>query len=189
MIASDEQIEMASEVIERFESDLDEGQKVVLVTWSPKPDDLPDSDFCYQHLWNVNILAEYLQYCQTGLWCVEASKRGNPHYHGWFVIDEEKEPLRVAISKVLDKTGQLKYTDCITYKIFNFSERKNGLHYYKKDITTWAAYPHSVISRHSRDETDWDMHGFFFIKDAKFSNTQQKMSDRQFYLQFYKDSN
>lgn len=165
---------------------IDPESTLYLITWSPDPSNLPESDFRYQHLYNVNLLSDYLKSCASGLWCVESTQKGNPHYHGWYQVHDDYELARIAHQKTLEKFGNTKITPARTWKIFSWSERKNALYYYKKDFTTFCSLPHPVIDEDSKDDTDWNYKSFFDVKGDK--QIIDKISDRKYYLDFYKNS-
>lgn len=177
------------EIVDTFEGMIVDTQPVELFTWSPDPELLPDADFKTQHKYNVNFLADFLNTCLVGLICVESTQKGNPHYHGWYQNDPITEIDRIAYMKTMEKFGLLKITKCKKYRKGIWSEKCNGLHYYKKDlIDSMLTVPCNPITPFTRDDTDWDAHLFFFTKQMKDKRLDKKISDRQYYLQFYRDS-
>lgn len=178
------------ELIDIYEDMIVESDPVYLFTWSPDPELLPDADFITQHRYNVNFLAEYLNTCLTGIICVESTQKGNPHYHGWYQVDPITEIERLAYIKTMQKHGIVKITECITYRQGQWGPRQNGLHYYKKSLLDeMLTVPHNPILPDSHDNTDWDACLFFFTKQMKDKRLDKKISDRQYYLNFYRDSN
>lgn len=170
------------------ESLLTDDDEVILITWSPNPKDLPDADFRYQHLFNVNLLSDFLKVVKKGCFCVEATLDGNPHYHGWYVKNPDSEKLRLVFISTFKKVGNLKQTKCRSIRTLRYSSPRNGLYYYKKELASYACYPHSVILSTTRDDTDWNYKNFFDKSATGTVNVTDKITDRQFYLQFYADS-
>jgi len=184
-------LEQKTEVIEFWESSIDDEKKVYLVTWSPDPKELPDCDFYIQHQVNIEILADYLKCCSAGLFCVESTQLGNPHYHGWYQIDDNKELARIALIKTLNRFGIVRITPIKhSYKIFSWSESANALYYYKKDsLDAFLTYP--IITSTSTSTLNFnilDSIGFFSRDHKGLTTINDKMSNRQFYRQFYADT-
>lgn len=180
------------EKIELWESRIIEDQHVYLITWSPDPGLLPDADFETQHNYNVNFLAGFLYSCRCGLLCVESTQMGNPHYHGWYQVSQspELELWRISYIKTMQKHGIVKITPCRHVKPGLWSERRNGLYYYKKDLLdTMLTIKNNPIDQDSKDDTDWNVCLFFFTKEIKDKRLDKKLTDRAYYLQFYRDSN
>ena len=123
-----------AEIIDISENMIVDSDPVYLFTWSPDPELLPDADFKTQHKYSVNFIAEFLDTCLIGLACVEPTQKGNPHYHGWYQVDPITEVERLAYVKTMQKFGLVKITECISYKKGLWSERCNGLHYYKNHV-------------------------------------------------------
>ena len=170
---------------------IDVSLPVYLITWSPDPAELPDSDVHYQNAFNVNLLADFLTNCLCGAFCMELNQQGNVHYHGWYQIDDDKILKRIVCLKVMRKFGpQLRIKKCRSYKVFSFIERCNGLYYYKKELMSYVNIKNAVITSFSKDDTNWgsiDMM-FFFTKGSKTVNVIDKVSDRKYYMQFYTQS-
>lgn len=176
-------------VIEKEESRIDKGADLYLITWCPDPAELPNSDFNIQHLFNINLLADYLKTVKCGLFCVESTQLGNPHYHGWYQKEPCYELPRIAIMKTLQRFGRVKVTKAKSVKPGLYSERSNGLHYYKKEVMDeMINVSENPIT--SRSKCDYPFYSsYFFTMDSKKpTNMEDKLSDRQFYLQFYTDS-
>lgn len=183
-------IMIRGEIVDIYEHMIVDTQPVYLFTWSPDPELLPDSDFITQHKYNVNFLADYLKTCLVGLVCVESTQKGNPHYHGWYQVDPITEIERISYIKTMEKFGLVKITECISMRKGLWSERRNGLHYYKKNLLDeMLAVPYNPITPDSCDDTDWNCCLFFFTKQLKDKRLDKKISDRQYYLKFYRDSN
>lgn len=179
-----------AEMIDVFENMIVCSEPIYLITWSPDPELLPDADFVTQHKYNVNFLSDYLNTCLVGLLCVESTQKGNPHYHGWYQVDSVTELERLSYIKTMQKFGLVKITECISYKRGMWSERRNGLHYYKKScIDEMLTVPFNPITPFTLDDTDWNACLFFFTKQLKDKRFDKKLSDRQYYLTFYRDSN
>lgn len=173
------------------EATIDEDLELYLFTWSPDPLELPDCDFITQHKYNVNFLSDYLKACKRGLICVEANQQGNPHYHGWYQIDSKRELERIVTMKVMKRFGLVKITKCLHVNLKNnWSMKANGLYYYKKDcIDSMLEVPYNPITRDSYDDTNFNAYTMFFTKTIKDKNLQEKVSARQYYLEFYRDVN
>lgn len=192
MIATDERLIEKSEIVEFWESNIDNSEKVYLITWSPDPSKLPDADFRLQHEFNVQMLADYLRCCKSGLFCVESTQLGNPHYHGWYQVSDESELPRITLMKVLERFGIVKLVECRTWKVNCYSEKANGLYYYKKDIyTAMIDIDINPIHKDSVSNVDWQSMAVqtFFTKEVKNPKLIENVqSDRQFYRQFYHQS-
>lgn len=181
-----------AEIIRLMEEDIDEDKALYLITWSPDPKQLPDADFQIQHDFNVNLLAQYLRYCDVGIFCLESSQRGNPHYHGWYqVANDFREKGRIVAVKTLNRFGELKITECkVSYKVNCYSQKANALWYYKKDVHgSMMYYDDSIIVDTSRRDIDWEKMSMtsFFDKTID-GDVYNKMTTRKFCMDFYKDS-
>lgn len=178
-----------SEIIEYNESCINEEEQLYLFTWSPDPDEMPDSDFYVQHQVNVDSLREYLACCSCGLVCVESSQMGNPHYHGWYQIDPSKEGARITIVKVLKRFGMLKISEARRYRINSYTEQGNCLYYYKKDVydSMLPTYPNPITNNtmSTMNVVDLDLIGFFAKDRKKHRDIREKISNREFYRSFY----
>lgn len=183
----------STEIIEKYESAIDDNEDVYLITWVPDPVHLPDADFVTQHMWCVDLLALYLSTCEVGLFCVEATQQGNPHYHGWYQISDEREEVRIAIHKVLKwyAPSATKITKVkSTYKTFNWFKPCNALYYYKKSIIgSMYDIPINVITSESESLVDWELmasNGFF---DKTIDQTlRDKINKQKYLLDFYTNS-
>jgi len=167
---------------------------VYLITWSPDPSKLPDADPSYQHLFNVNLLIDYLKYCDCGIFTHEFTQIGNPHYHGWYQVDPTLENGRVSIVKVLLKFGNLKITsvrDNTKIKINNYSNSHSPLWYYKKE-TFDKIIPKNPITKYtSPDDTNWSTKLFFFVDivgKKRVGELLDHISNKKYYTEFYKKS-
>lgn len=173
------------------ENEIDQDEPVYLITWSPDPSELPDTDFYLQHNMNVNLLSSYLQCCKSGLFCVESTQRGNPHYHGWYQTDKSKELQRIAIVKTMQRFGpQLKICKANKYRINSYKERGNALYYYKKDALTFDVEP-NPITRDSKTTVDYhklELASFLTNSSAKAKDIGMVLSNQQFYRGFYTDT-
>lgn len=185
-----DRIAAVAQIILVEESKIDTLQTVYLITWCPDPKELPNSDFDMQHLFNVDILSDFLKQVKCGLFCVETTQLGNPHYHGWYQLsnDPTRTKERLAILKTLQRLGFVKVTQARTVRKNQWFERKNGLYYYKKDsIDEMLFARENPIHKESKFDYDW-VSSMFFTLDLKNSSIQNKISDKKFYLQFYNDS-
>lgn len=185
-------LEQKSEIIEFFENTIEEDLELYLITWSPDPKELPDSDFYLQHNMNVDILSSYLKCCHTGLFCVESTQLGNPHYHGWYQVSDSLELHRLAVIKAMQRFGIVKIAKARTYKIFNWKEQANALYYYKKDLLdAMFTMDPNPITKDSVSTVNFDILEMvgFFNKDLRGMPTiKDTMTNRQFYRQFYGDT-
>lgn len=187
-----EEVLLRGAIVEAMEDYIDRDKPLYLMTWNPDPKETPDADFYLQHNTHVSILSDYLKCCYAGLFCVESTQLGNPHYHGWYQIEDSIELARIAIMKTLQRFGMVKVAKARSYKINDYNECKNALYYYKKDLLdTMLAMVPNPISKYTESTVDFDkmdMIGFF----SKEKNTQvtlrDKISDRKFYRDFYTDS-
>lgn len=175
------------------ETMIDPDDTLYLMTWSPNPEDLPDADFETQHRFCYNTIADYLVSCRVGLFCVEATQKGNPHYHGWYQLSHnpDLERLRIACVKAMTKFGMLKITPSIGhYKINNYwTDKANCLYYYKKDLLMsmfWVK--HNPIDFSMRDETIWSDNKSLFVKQGvrqSCIDLEHKVTQQVFYREFY----
>lgn len=184
-------LEQKTEIIEIEESSIENNEDIYLITWSPDVKELPDADFYLQHNFNVEILVDYLKCCKHGVFCVESSQLGNPHYHGWYQIDDTKELQRIVIVKTLQRFGIVKIQKVKhSYKIFSWSERANALYYYKADLPdAFLKIEPNPITKETCGTVDWsvmDMVGFF--NKGVSSKLTDKISQRKFYRDFYADT-
>lgn len=176
------------------EIDIDFDESLYLITWSPDPSELPNADFTTQHLYNVNLLSGYLKQCQSGLFCVESTQMGNPHYHGWYQVspDPIKEQFRCVYIKTLNRFGLLRITKSKgNYKINSYNKQANTLHYYKKDVYDSMLWCNpNPITEDSYSDIDWNNNLLYFVKEGRgtVADLEEKVSLKEFYIQFYKDS-
>lgn len=181
------------ERIEYEESSIDPDAKIYLITWSPDPKEMPDTDFYLQHNLNVKLLSDYLKMCSHGVFCVETTQMGVPHYHGWYQINTEKEHYRIVMIKTMQRFGNVKITPVKKYyKVHDFDEHRNALYYYKKDFIEFNMTPNPIFF-----DTDttvnfdvMDITGFFDkrYKSGLFRPLREVISERQFYRDFYFDT-
>lgn len=191
--AQDSQLINVGYKVYSAEFDINDQKQLYLITWSPDPSKLPNCDFENQHLFNVNILSNYLKTCSAGLFCVEATQMGNPHYHGWYQVNEETELGRIALAKTLAAFGKLKITKSLGhYRINSYSKNGNCLYYYKKDLTTsMLNVKCNPIDKDTVDDTNWNTHIFFFDVPGKrksVADLEAKIVQYKFYEEFYKKS-
>lgn len=183
--------ETPSEVISKEENMIDADEKLYLMTYSPNPIDMPDADFKIQHDWNVNLLSEYLEYCACGLFCVESSQMGNPHYHGWYQVCDCNELYRIQKIKVLQRFGMVKITKARSYKINKYYPKGNALYYYKKDLLDAMidVQPNPITSntRIQRNYDDEVFRSFLSCQRKEVISTYaKKQADYKYYEEFYK---
>lgn len=187
MIEESDLLAIRMTIIREEERRINNEQPVYLMTWSPDPAELPNADVNIQHKYNINFLADYLKSCACGLLCVEINQKGSPHYHGWYQIDEDKTVIRSAHIKTIQRFGLLKITKCRKFKTNVYSEKGNGLYYYKKEVGSYLSMSDAVITKDSMDDTNWN-NSLFFTQEIKDRLIADKISDRKYYLQFYADS-
>lgn len=174
------------------EMDIDREKTLYLITWAPDPKHLPDADFGTQHQYFISIIADYLKCCKTGLFCVEATQIGNPHYHGWYQVKDKYEEGRVVMMKVLQKFGNVKVTTSKGhYKVNSYSDKANCLYYYKKDVFD-AMYFNRLnpINKYSESAIPWNEYSYFFNIQGRHTSAdiQDKISLKEFYKNFYANS-
>lgn len=182
-------------LIHKYENRINPDKDVYLFTWNPDPAELPHADFNHQHLYNVNTLIDYLKSCDTGVICVESTQLGNPHYHGWYQVssDSSKEAMRIVYIKTLQRFGMVKISKVkVSYKVDCYYAKANALYYYKKDLLDCMAHvKNNPLTQQSHyDETDWVLSSFFTLGESRKveKSVIDKISTRQFCIQFYKDS-
>lgn len=179
--------------IEKIESSIDQDKQLYLFTWSPTPSELPNADFICQHDFALEFVADYLSGCLIGLACVESSQRGNPHYHGWYQVSEDSytEAKRICYVKVLQKYGLLKITKCKGYyRIGSYTSHANALYYYKKDIFGCMSYVPTNPIRAGMKSTIEPLPYWFAIEGKRHTvaDLENKITNREFYRDFYRDS-
>jgi len=176
------------------ESSIDIDEDVYMLTWSPDPKEMPDTDFYLQHQTNVNLLSDYLRFCSNGLFCVESTQLGNPHYHGWYQVDDMNEIGRIAMVKTLQRFGNLKENKVErSYKIHSWIKQSNALFYYKVELLhSMIDMQFNPISRDTRCTVDWSvlkLVGFLDKSSRKNTKTiEDRMTDIEFYKNFYSDT-
>jgi len=176
------------------EYDINPDKTIYLITWSPDPEDIgfPDADFETQHRYHVNLLSDYLKACSIGLFCVESSQQGRPHYHGWYQLRSDTEMLRINLIKVMQRFGLVKITKSKGhYKLGSYSNKANCLYYYKKDmIDSMIMIKQNPINKLDKDDTDWSSHMLIFTKTKRqtIADLEKAISLKEFYTQFYNNS-
>jgi len=181
-----------SELIEFEESSIDLSEKVYLITWSPNPAEMLDVDLQCQHESNVNLLSDYLKSCKHGIFCVEATQKGVPHYHGWYQVQNSTELHRCAHVKVLERFGMLKITECKHIKIFNWEKKGNGLYYYKIDLPDafLTVTPNPITKDTPKIEYSHDFFKLAYAFDhrVKRQPLEELMTAKTYYESFYADT-
>lgn len=187
-------LELKTELIEYEESKIDPSSELYLITWAPDPKELPDADFYIQHNVNVELLTQFLKACACGIFCVEATQIGNPHYHGWYQVDPTKELVRIAVVKTMQRFAPkgLKIAPARSWKFFNWTERGNALYYYKKDICdAFLNVDPNPITKDSESTVNFDTIQWISFFDSRMKidkSLTDKISDRRFYRSFYGDT-
>lgn len=188
ILSIEERMSQKAKKVYGAEHKIDYDKKVYLITWSPDPKENPEADFEMQHRYHVNTLADYLKYCSCGLFCVESTQLGNPHYHGWYQVSSEFEMLRIVMIKVMQRFGKVKISPCHHPTLDKWSEKMNGMFYYKADLMEeMFDIEINPINALSHDDTHWEACAFFTTDCDKA--IIDKISTRQYYRSFYKDSN
>lgn len=181
-----------TEVVEFWESSIDKEEALVLITWSPNPKELPDTDFVTRHRYNYNFLSDFLSCTACGLFCVESTELGNPHYHGWYQHsgDPQKSLTLIAMLKTMERFGNLKITKKVfKYRINSYSSKGNSLWYYKKDmLDAMLLVMNNPITSTVKDEVDWNYLSFFVNQDIGIKQVAVADSERKQLLAFYKNS-
>lgn len=170
---------------------IDEDYPVYLITISPDPKLLPDCDFITQHKYHTNFLASYLSTCKCGLFCVEYTQMGFPHYHGWYQLDLDpvQSLSRISHIKAINAFANVKICKAKSIELDKWYEKCNGLWYYKKEcIDAMLFVPFNPISKDTKETTPWATLSFFSADKTAYVNVEQQQSQRQFYLDFYKNS-
>lgn len=179
-----------------YEYDIDDLLQLYLITWSPDPAEMPDADFYVQHQTNIGILTDFLKGCYLGIFCVESTQLGNPHYHGWYQDSNDplKTELRISCIKTMKRFGQLKIVKARSYRKNSYSKHANCLYYYKKDLfdSMLLFDPNPIVST---TETTMNFDELRFVdvfgsvvsrKSLKLG--EQRVSDLKFYKEFYGDT-
>lgn len=173
------------------EMGIDDAKQLYMITWNPDPKELPDIDFITQHEYNVAILADYCKACNVSIFCLEATQKGVPHYHGFYQpsTNNVKEAARIAIIKTMERFGRVKIDKSKgMYKKLNFwTPHANCLYYYKKDLLdAMLGYPNNPITKDSISNIEFQPS--MFIKSGKRKTTEQVMESftlREHYRKFY----
>lgn len=195
--ARDTAMILNSYIIEWHESYIDPDKDLYLFTFNPNPEELPDADFQCQHEFALGFVTDFLKGCAIGLACVETTQMGNPHYHGWYQLCEDPlmEMRRITAIKVMQKYAPkgIRITKPVgNYRINSYTEHGNALHYYKKDLHgSMARIAHNPITRYTESTIDWFQRSWWFDKPGKkctVADLENKISNKQFYQNFYKDS-
>lgn len=126
---------LAADVWEQ-EMMIDRSEKLVLFTWSPDPSYLPDCDFDTQHTYICTWIISFLKQMRCGAACVEANESAQPHYHGWYQRTDEYQANKMAnvYIKAFKKRGNWKTTTGKIYRRNGWTDTRNCLFYYKKDL-------------------------------------------------------
>lgn len=194
LIEEDDQFLEALWKIEFEEDKIDMEKEIYLITWAPDPKELPDADFLLQHNYNVDTLVKFLKSCSCGLFCVESTQLGNPHYHGWYQVhsDPRYEAMRIAIVKTMKRFAPagLKITPARKVKIHCWSHVANGLYYYKKDIATYYINMPNPINSETVSTVNFEEYAWagFFCSAIRRTNVVEKLSDRKYYESFYSNT-
>ena len=178
-------------IVYNEETLIDDDKELYLITWCPDPKEMPDCDFYLQHNINVETLSDYLKCCSAGMFCVESTQLGNPHYHGWYQIDAQKELHRICIVKTLQRFGIVKIATARSYKVNRWFEKANALYYYKKDLVdSMLCMTPNPITKDTISTVKFDVMDMvgFFAKDKSMKTLKDKISDRKFYREFYGDT-
>lgn len=179
-----------------FENELDinPDEALYLFTWSPNPEEIPDSDFNTQHAFCFPFISDLLSTMECGLACVEETQKGNPHYHGWY--QQSRDPklnvLKKVYVKVMQRFGNYKVTKSLGhYKINSYVKQANCLYYYKKDMLEASLYvPNNPIKKGMYPHIDWNSNYSLFTKKGRESvaDIEDRINLRSFYKQFYENS-
>lgn len=177
------------------EDKIDPDDKLYLITFNPNPDpsEMPDVDFETQHEATLELMTNFLYFCRCGLFCVETTQQGFPHYHGWYQsYDDERERGRIIAAKVMKRFGLVKITPSIgKYRPGKYSEHANCLYYYKADVFGQMRWiEQNPISKDTKSRVDInDINIFFHIKGRKsWNDLHEKMVQRDYYRKFYYDT-
>lgn len=190
----DDLIDEKAAIIYEHEMLIDMSKPVIGITWSPDPKDLPDCEFDLQHRYYVPYLVQFIRSCKLALLCVESSKLGRPHYHGWY--QEDPDPIlykmHIVHMKVLGKTGQLKVTELKHLKPGTFYKKPSGnaLWYYKKDVfEKMLVTPCNPIHKDLSDDYDWVGSTFFTCEmSSNMKLIADKVSETKMLREFYRCS-
>lgn len=188
-----ERIAEVAEIIAEQESQIDDADKVYLLTVTPLRDSLPDMDFINQHIYFVPYIISYLQFCKCGAACVESTQSGVPHYHMWYqTTDDTRELARIRWIKILQRIANVKIaTDVRYYRKNKWYSKDNALFYYKEDSLGQQLFtPYNPIYATMQGPTiDYSDYSMFF---ATGKLTSQKVIEKASQVkqleEFYKKS-
>lgn len=90
---ADEKTDLSDKVYEYAWDEIEEYDKVMLITWNPKPRFYaydPYGDNNYPRQWNtmLEVLCEAYRTCSRFAFVPEISEDGKLHMHGWYVIKD-----------------------------------------------------------------------------------------------------
>lgn len=187
---------LKGQIVEWYESSIDDDEYLYLFTWAPDPKELPDTSFEMQHAYCFPQIASFLDGMQVGLACVENTQMGKPHYHGWYQPSDDPLMTKYNISmvKVLERLGNLKITKCKGhYKNNSYVAACNALHYYKKDmIDSMLWIVDNPITSKTKKDIAWADKQLFFMRPQERSNVaklQERITLTDYYKQFYNPTN
>lgn len=170
-------------VIEEWESTINMDEPLYLITWCPDPKETPDVDFNTQHRFHIDTVVRFLLGCETGLFCVEATQKGEPHYHGWYQMSSEPlvEEFRLAAVKVMQRYGLVKIDEAFDYRIHSWTCRLNALHYYKKDMLDRSLLwePNPITKYTEITKTDHDDIASMFVGIGERKTVQKVLEMRK----------
>lgn len=174
--------------IAEAESEIDIDFPVYLMTWCPDPSQMPDAKFGIQHQYNLPTIISFLRGCKCGMFCVEPTQLGNPHYHGWYQVSDDPllTKLRLRSIKVLQRLGRVQINKAANIKINNYKKRGNSLYYYKKEcLTACLLYEPNPITKDTHAEPVTDVHLLMWpdVKDRRTS--AKRASAKQEIIEFY----
>lgn len=157
------------------EEQIDQDQPLYLMTFNPVPDETPDCAFIDQHCWWVGLMAAYCKSCDAACFCVEATQRGYPHYHGWYQPSEDPkmEMMRICNIKIMLKFAPagVKIDLCQNMiQINNWSNsNSNALYYYKKNLPTTMFYMplNPITNLTPLNPVSVDDYKFFFMNKGR----------------------
>lgn len=177
------------------EDDIDLNCDLMLFTWNPDPKQLPDVDFSLQHRYNIEFLQSFLKYVRCGIMCVESTKKGNPHYHGWYQsFGDNRDLALIAVIKAMQQTGQYEVMKNPKHVVINsYSDYCNALHYYKKDLfgsmIGIKENPITLSTVCGLVKNDMDQYKVFLgMMKCYDKKIAEKQSERSKIQSFYKDS-
>lgn len=182
-------IEGARDIYEE-ESKIDPEEELYLITWCPDPKEIPDADFYVQHNMNIKLLADYLKTCECGVFCVEPTQEGNPHYHGWYQVAMEYQAERVAMMKTMKRFGIVDIKKAKHFKVGIYTKQRNALWYYKKELVTFDMSPNPIFSATETtiDFECMDLVNFFAKVKTTKRDIIRTLAERKFYEDYYRNS-